>query len=84
MMLFVAGVTVTLPTGNAITVTVDVPFFPSLVAVIVAVPPVTPVTTPVLDTVALAVLLEVQVTTRSVTTVPFTSLTVATSVVVSP
>jgi len=84
MTLAVAGVTVTVPTGSAITVTVDVPLFPSLVAVIVAVPPDAPVTTPVLETVATAVLLELHVTTRSVTTVPFTSLTVATSVVVSP
>jgi hypothetical protein len=84
MTLAVAGVTVTLATGSAITVTVDVPLFPSLVAVMVAVPPDAPVTTPVLETVATAALLELHETTRSVTTVPFASLTVATSVVVSP
>jgi len=78
------GVTVTLPTGTAITVTNDDPDFPSLVAVIVAVPGVTPVTTPVLDTVATAVLLELHVTTRFVTTVPFKSLTVTERGVVAP
>jgi hypothetical protein len=49
----------------------------SLVAVIVAVPGATAVTNPVDDTVATAVLLEPHVTTRSVTTVPTLSLTVA-------
>jgi hypothetical protein len=78
------GVTVTLPTGTAITVTDDDPDFPSLVAVTVAVPGVTPVTTPVVDTVATAVLLELHVTTRLVTTVPFRSLTVTESGVVLP
>src|SRR5205823_13243700 len=41
-MLAVAGATVTVATGALDTVTSDVPFTPSLVAVIVAVPAVTP------------------------------------------
>jgi hypothetical protein len=75
----VGGATVTVLTGAGVTVTVAVPLFVSLVAVIVAVPCVTPVTTPVDETVATAVLLELQATCRSVTTVPFTSFTVALS-----
>lgn len=78
----VDGDTVTLPTGSAVTVIVELPLFVSLVAVIVAVPVETPVTMPVLETVATAVLLELHVTTRSVTTAPFASLTVAINVVV--
>jgi len=70
-MLIDAGATLTLPTGGTRTVRVDDPDLPSLVAVMVAVPGVTPVTTPEDDTVATAVLLDVQATTRSVTTVPF-------------
>jgi hypothetical protein len=71
------GCNVTLPTGTGKTVTLAVPLFPSLVAVIVTVPGVTPVTRPEAETVAIAVLLELHVTTRSVTTVPFRSFTVA-------
>jgi len=41
------GDTVTVATGACVTVTVDVPLFVSLVAVIVAEPTVTPVTSPV-------------------------------------
>jgi hypothetical protein len=48
----VAGETVTDPTGAGATVTDAVPLFPSLVAVIVAVPTAIPVTTPRLVTVA--------------------------------
>src|SRR5690348_4863371 len=59
----------------------DVPVLPSLVAVMVAEPVALAVTTPVDETVATAVLLDVHVTTRSVTTVLFASRTVATSVV---
>jgi len=77
----VAGATVTVATGAGVTVTVEVPDFPSLVAVIVAVPGAMPVTTPP-DTVAAAVLLEVHVTILSVTTTPFASFTVGVSVVV--
>ena len=83
--LFVAGATVTLPTGTGVTVTVALPDFVSLVAVTVAVPGATPVTTPVVaPTVATAVLLDDHVTARSVTTAPLTSLTVTASVVVVP
>jgi hypothetical protein len=78
------GDTVTLPTGTAVTVTEAVPDLPSLVAVIVADPAATPVTRPVLETVAAAVLLELHVTTRFVTTVPFRSFTVTESCVVLP
>ena len=46
------GVTVTVATGIGLTVTWVVPNFPSLVAVMVAVPGATPVTTPLLETVA--------------------------------
>ena len=81
MIELVAGETATLATGAGVTVIVEVPDFPSLVAVIVAVPGATPVTVPP-DTVAIALLFEVQVTTRLVTTAPFTSFTVAVSVVV--
>jgi len=84
MIELVGGATVTVATGAGVTVTLDVQDFVSLVAVIVVVPGATPVTTPVADTVAAAVLLDVHVTTRSVTTVPLTSFTVATSVVVWP
>jgi hypothetical protein len=73
----VGGDTVTVLTGAGVTVTVAVPLLVSLVAVIVAVPIVTPVTRPVDDTVATVVLLELHVTGRSVTTVPFTSFTTA-------
>jgi hypothetical protein len=77
--LAVAGETVTVPTGTGAIVTAELPDFPSLVAVIVAEPMLTPVTTPALETVATAVLLDPHVTTRSVTTVPFTSVTVGVS-----
>jgi len=76
------GETVTVPTGTAVTVTVDDPLFPSAVAVIVTVPGATPVTTPEDDTVAVAAVPVVHVTGRSVTTVPFSSFTVAVNGVV--
>jgi hypothetical protein len=66
-----AGATVTVATGGAVTVTVELPDFVSLVAVIAVEPGATPVTTPVDDTVAMLVLADDHVTTRSVTTVPF-------------
>jgi hypothetical protein len=56
-----AGEMVTVPTGTGVTVIADVPLFPSAVAVIVAFPGATPVTTPADDTVAMLVLLELQV-----------------------
>jgi len=77
-----SGATVTVATGGGKTVTVAVPVFPSLVAVIVAVPAATPVTTPLVDTVATPVALELQVTTRPVSVLPFASVNVGTSVVV--
>jgi deoxyribose-phosphate aldolase len=73
------GATVTVVTtgGTAVTVMLDVPVFPELVAVIVAEPAATPVTTPLELTVAAAVLLLDQVTVCPVITLPFWSLTVA-------
>jgi hypothetical protein len=65
-------------------VRIDVPLLVSLVAVIVAVPTVRALTTPLDETVATVVLLELHVTTRSVTTVPFTSLTVGVGLAVWP
>lgn len=62
----VAGVTVTVATGFGVMVTVAVPVFPSLEAVIVAEPAATPVTTPLVETVAIARLLLLQATTRPV------------------
>jgi len=53
-----ANVTATVATGTGTTVTTAVPFFPSLVAVIVAAPGVSAVTTPVADTEATAGLFE--------------------------
>jgi hypothetical protein len=80
-MALVAGVTTTVPTGIAVTLTVAVPLLPSAVAVIVAVPTATPVTTPAL-TVAIAPLLDDHVTGRFVTTLPSESFTVAVNVAV--
>ena len=57
----------------------DVPVFVSLVAVIVVAPAPTAVTRPFASTVAAAVLLEVHVTTRPVSTLPFASLVTAVS-----
>ena len=58
------GVTPTVATGRAATVTEDDPDFPSIVAVIVTVPAETPVTTPDEFTVARELLLLAQVTAR--------------------
>jgi hypothetical protein len=77
--LAVGGCTTTVLTGTGDTVIVLDPLLPSLVAVIVAVPVATAVTRPDADTVAAAVLLEPHVTTRSVTTFPAESVTVALS-----
>lgn len=60
------GDTATLVTPTA---TAAVPFTPSLEAVIVTAPAFSPVTRPVLDTTAMVSLLELQPTTRSVSTV---------------
>jgi hypothetical protein len=79
----VLGVTVTDATG-CVTVTVAVPLFPSLVAVMVAVPAATPVTSPLPLTVAAALLLVAQVTTRPVSAFPAESRGVAVSCTVAP
>jgi len=76
----VGGATVTLATGSGAMVTVAVPLAPPLVAVIVTVPvSLGPVgeTSPVFDTVAIPVLLDVQVTVLPVSTVPPASFNVA-------
>jgi len=78
------GETVIEPTGTWSTKIVDVPLFPSLVAVITAVPAATPVTTPPVETVATAVALELQVTTRPVRVLPPASFVIAVSVCVAP
>ncbi len=74
-----AGDNVTLATGTWLTVTVVVPDFPSLVAVMTTTPGDTPVTIPVEETTAWVVLLDDQVTRRSVTMLPLTSRTMALS-----
>jgi hypothetical protein len=76
------GATVTVFTGTRLTVTADVPVFPSLVAVIVVVPGTRPVTTPELETVATSGLLDVQETARPLSTFPSASFIVALSVAV--
>src|SRR5207249_6986449 len=80
----VAGLTVTDATGTFATVTLAVPLFPSLVAVIVADPAATPVTSPAADTVAIAVFELVHATPRPVSTFPAPSFGVALSCVVAP
>src|SRR5512142_48541 len=81
-----AGVTVTLPTGTGLTVIVDVPLLPSLVAVIVALfPPLpAPVTTPVDETVATVASLVLHAIVRPVRTFPFASFVTAVSCTVLP
>src|SRR5439155_994629 len=78
------GVTSTVATGTFVTVTDEVPLFPSLVAVIVAEPGVTPETRPLLLTVATAVLELDHVTVRPESGVPPASLGVAVSCTVWP
>src|SRR5439155_22279108 len=78
-MLAEPGLTVTEATGRAVTVMVDVPLFPSDVAVMVAEPAVAPVTRPLLVTLATLVLLLDQLTVRPDSGVPFASFGVATS-----
>src|SRR5207249_2965139 len=68
----------------AVTVTADVPLFPSLVAVIVADPAVTPRTRPLLFTVATLVLPLCQVTGRPLNRLPLASLGVAVNCTVCP
>src|SRR5437763_6129843 len=69
---------------GGVTVIVDVPLCPSLVAVIVAEPAATPVTSPLPLTVAAAVLLLCQVTGRPASVLPFASLGVAVSCTLPP
>src|SRR6059058_824591 len=78
------GVTSTDATGTGVTVIAEVPLFPSLVAVIVAVPGVTPDTSPLLLTVATAVLELDHVTVRPESGVPPASLGVPVSCTVCP
>src|SRR6059058_1958114 len=78
------GVTSTVATGTFVTVTDEVPLFPSLVAVIVAVPGVTPDTSPLLLTVATAVLELDHVTVRPERGAPLASFGVAVSCTVWP
>jgi hypothetical protein len=74
------GLTVTVATGTGVTVTDAVPLCPSLVAVIVTGPPTaTPVTSPVAETVATAVLLDIHVITRPMSTLLPASFVVAVS-----
>ena len=74
-----AGLTVTEATGTFVAVIAAVPFFPSLVAVIVADPPAFAVTSPLALTVAIVVLLLVQVTVRPDSALPAESFGVAVS-----
>src|SRR5437764_15061488 len=83
-MVAVAGVTATEATGTAATVTVALPAFPSLVAVIVADPAALLVTRPLGPTVAAAVLLLPHVTVRPVSALPAESFGVAASCTVCP
>ena len=81
--LTVGGSTLTEATaagGGAVTVTADVPVFPSLVAVIVALPAATAVTVPFAATVATPSLLEVHAIARPVNTLLAASRVVAESV----
>jgi len=77
------SVTVTDATGTGDTVTEAVPLWPSLIAVIVAVPGDIAVTSPVDETVAIASLLEDHVTSRE-STVPWASVKVTLSCSVPP
>jgi hypothetical protein len=77
-----AGLTVTVATGARMTVSGVLPFFPSLVAEMCAVPSDTAVTRPAEDTVATAVLSELQAIERPVNTPPFASCSVAAACVV--
>src|SRR5207253_1363090 len=71
-------------TDTFATVTVAMPLFPSLVAVIVTDPAATPVTRPVADTVAIAGLALVHMMARPASTLPAASFGVAVSCAVPP
>src|SRR5438309_4264246 len=79
-----AGATVTDATGTLLTVSAAVPFFPSLVAMMVAEPTATPVTNPLAFTVATAVLLLDHVTTRPASANPFASFGIAVNCTACP
>jgi hypothetical protein len=79
-----AGLTVTVATGTGATVICVVAVFVSLVAVMVTAPAPTADTRPVEDTVAAAVLLELHVTARPVSTLPAASWVTAESCCVPP
>src|SRR2546427_46285 len=83
-MLADAGVIGPDATGTGVTVMADAPLFPSLVAVIVAVPAVFPVTSPLALTVATVALLLAQLTVRPDSRLPLASLGVAVSCTVWP
>ena len=78
----VGAESVTVATGIGTTVRDAVPFFPSLVAVMFALPAATPVTTPVPETVATLVLSEDQVMTRPLSTLLLASRVAAVACVV--
>jgi hypothetical protein len=82
--LAVAGVTATEATGTFVTVIAAVPFWPSLLAVIVAVAGVPAVTRPFPLTVATAALLVAHVTVRPVRGLPLASFGVAVSCTACP
>ena len=71
-------------TGAGLTVSVALPVFPSLIAMICTEPAPTLVTSPAGDTVAIAVLPELHVTLRPVKMLPFASRVVAVACVVCP
>jgi hypothetical protein len=73
----VGGLKVMVATGASVTVIVALPLFPSLVAVMLAVPTETAVTAPSAEIVAMAVLPELHVTARPVSVAPFASSVVA-------
>src|SRR6185437_7396270 len=78
------GEIVTVATGIGLTVMADVPFFPSLAPVIVALPAATPRTSPFASTEAIVGALDDHVTARLRSTFPAESFVVAVSRVVSP
>src|SRR5438132_4685965 len=72
------------PPEPPVTVTTAAPLWPSLVAVMVAVPPATAVTSPPVDTSATPQVPDAQATARPVSTLPAASLSVAVSCTVCP
>src|SRR5439155_24086554 len=80
----VAGLTTTDATGTSVTVAAALPAFPSLVAVIVAVPAARPLPSPLLLTVATLALLLAHVTGRPVKVPPAESFSVAVNCAVCP